>query len=77
LIAKLGYQVTPLVSVGPEGMFIGNDRFSEARAGAFVGFNVTPAAQLIFSGGYAWDTRSNSLNDHSGGYGTVHVRWVF
>ncbi|HLL28753.1 MAG TPA: cellulose biosynthesis protein BcsS [Xanthobacteraceae bacterium] len=77
VMAKLGYQITPTVSIGPEGMAIGNDRYDEARAGAFVALNVTPSAQLILSGGYSWDERSNNLNDHSGGYGTVHLRWTF
>jgi cellulose biosynthesis protein BcsS len=74
---KLGYQATPIVSIGPETMALGNDRFDEVRVGGFVGFNITPAAQLIASGGYARDSHANSLNNHSGGYGTVHLRTSF
>ncbi len=77
LLGRLGYQLSPIVSVGPEGMAIGNDRYGEARGGGFVSFNITPTAQLILSGGYSWDTRTDALNDHSGGYGTVHVRAEF
>ncbi len=75
--AKLGYQVTPLISIGPEAMAIGNDRFGQDRVGGFIAFNIFTSAQLILAGGYAWDTRTDILNDHSGGYGSLHVRWTF
>ena len=77
LLGRVGYQLNPTVSVGPEGMALGNDRYGEARAGGFASFNITSAAQLILSAGYSWDTEANSLNNHSGGYGTVHVRAAF
>jgi hypothetical protein len=77
VMGKAGFNVSPLISIGPEVMALGNDRFDAVRAGPFVGFNITPSAQLIFSGGYSWDERRNSLNDHSGPYGTVHIRQTF
>lgn len=77
LLGRLGYQLTPTVSIGPEAMALGNDRYGEARGGGFIGFNITPLIQLILSGGYSWDTRITSLNNQSGGYGTVHVRFSF
>jgi hypothetical protein len=77
VMGKAGFNVSPLISIGPEVMALGNDRFDAVRAGPFVGFNITPSAQLIFSGGYSWDERRNSLNDHSGPYGTVHIREAF
>ena len=77
LIGRLGDQITPAVSVGPEVMGLGNDRYDEVRAGGFLSFNVTTLTQFIVSAGYNWDTRANSLNDHSGGYATVHMRSAF
>ncbi len=77
VMGKVGYNITPLISFGPEVMALGNDRFDAIRTGPFIGFKITPAADLIFSGGYSWDERSDSLNDHSGVYGTVHLRGTF
>jgi hypothetical protein len=77
VLGKAGYNVAPGVSVGPELVFMGNDRFDATRLGPFVAFDVGPGAQLILSGGYQWDNRSDSLNDHSGGYFTAHARKVF
>jgi len=72
--AKLGVPVTPTISVGPEVAALGNDRFSAVRTGPFVAFEITSSVQLILSGGYTWDTKTDPLNDHSGGYGVVHIR---
>jgi Cellulose biosynthesis protein BcsS len=77
VMGKVGYNITPIVSVGPEVMALGSQRFDATRAGSFVGFNITPTAQLILSGGYSWDERRNSLNDHSGAYGAVHIQASF
>jgi hypothetical protein len=76
-LGKVGFRWLPQFSVGPEAMALGNDRFDSTRAGGFVAFEVTRSSSVIFSGGYAWDTRRDSLNDHSGGYGTVHLRALF
>lgn len=76
-MGKIGFNVTPTVSVGPELISLGNDRFDAIRLGPFVGITVSPVSQLILSGGYSWDTRANAINDHSGGYGTVHYRQTF
>ena len=67
MIGKLGYLATPLVSIGPEIMVLSHDRFNQVRSGRVVAFNVTSSAQIILSGGYAWDMRRDSLNDQSGG----------
>jgi hypothetical protein len=77
VMAKAGFNISPAISIGPEVMALGNDRFNAVRVGPFIGFNVTPSAQIILSGGYSWDTRSDSLNDHSGAYGAVHMRANF
>lgn len=77
VMGKAGYNITPFISVGPEVMALGNDRFDAVRVGSFIGFNITPAAQIILSGGYSWDERRNSVNDHSGAYAAVHIRSTF
>ncbi len=77
VMGKLGYLLMPGISIGPEVAALGNDRFDAVRLGPFVAFDIGRSAQIIFSGGYSWDTRSNWLNDHSGGYGTMHVRATF
>jgi hypothetical protein len=77
VLGKLGYRVSPAISVGPEGIAMGNQRFDAVRAGGFVAFEITSSASIIVSGGYSWDERRNSLNDNSGAYGTVHVRVLF
>jgi hypothetical protein len=69
--------VAPGISVGPELSFLGNDRFDAVRLGPFVAIDMGPGAQLILSAGYSWDTNSDALNDHSGGYFTAHARKVF
>jgi hypothetical protein len=76
-LGKIGYNVNSFVSIGPEVVAMGNERFDAVRTGPFVAFNVTPATMIIVSGGYSWDTNSTALNDNSGGYGTVHVRSLF
>ena len=75
--AKVGYKVMPGIAVGPEVQALGNDRFDNVRLGPFVAFDIAPRAQLILSGGYSWDTRRDSLNDHSGGFASAHVRGEF
>lgn len=77
VLGKVGFNVAPGISVGPEVVFLGNDRFDATRLGPFVGFDLGSGAQLILSGGYQWDQRSDALNDHSGGYFTAHVRKLF
>jgi hypothetical protein len=77
VLGKLGYRINPAVSIGPEAAALGNERFDAARAGGFVAFEITSSASIIVSGGYSWDERRNSLNDNSGGYGTVHARLMF
>ena len=77
VLGKVGYNITPLVSIGPELTALGNERFDAVRVGPFIGFNITSSAQIILSGGYSWDTRRDDLNDHSGGYGTIHIRSTF
>jgi hypothetical protein len=77
VLARIGYQTTPTVAFGPEAGALGSDRFGDARGGAFVSVNLSSWAQIVLSGGYSADTRENSLNDHSGGYGTIHFRAVF
>ncbi len=76
-LGKVGFNVAPNISIGPELSFLGNDRFDFTRVGPFVGFNLGQGAALILSGGYQWDNRSDWLNDHSGGYFTAHVRKLF
>jgi hypothetical protein len=77
VMGKVGFNLSPVISVGPEAVALGNDRFDAVRAGAFIGFNFTPSTDIILSSGYSWDERRNSLNDHSGAYGTIHVRTTF
>jgi hypothetical protein len=74
VIGKAGLRVFGPASIGPEVIALGNDRFDAVRAGPFLAVDMGRSVQLIFSGGYSWDQRADSLNDHSGGYGTVHVR---
>ena len=76
-MGKVGYNITPVISFGPEVMALGNDRFDAIRTGPFFAFKITPSADLIVSVGYTWDERSDSLNDHSGVYATVHLRGLF
>jgi hypothetical protein len=76
-LGKVGYRINSVVSFGPEVTGLGNDRFDNVRGGGFVAVNITNSTQFIVSGGYAWDERRDSLNDTSGGYGTVHVRTLF
>lgn len=76
-MAKVGYRIAPGISVGPEVAALGNDRFDAVRVGPFIAWDVGPAAQIILSGGYSWDTNRNALDDHSGAYGTVHLRALF
>jgi hypothetical protein len=66
-----------MISIGPEVAALGNSRFDAVRGGPFVAVDITPSASIILSGGYTRDTRRDSLNNHSGGYGTVHVRSLF
>ncbi|MGZ5835573.1 MAG: cellulose biosynthesis protein BcsS [Xanthobacteraceae bacterium] len=75
--AKAGYSIAPGIAIGPEFMALGNDRFDAVRLGPFASFDVGGSTQLILSGGYSWDTRSDSLNDHSGGYFNAHIRTTF
>lgn len=77
VMAKLGYNITNTISIGPEAMALGNDRFDAVRVGPFISIAVFPNVDLIVSGGYTWDTRHNSLNDNSGGYGNLHLRALF
>jgi hypothetical protein len=77
VLGKLGYKVTNIVSVGPEAAALGNDRYDAVRAGGFVGIDITPTTMVILSGGYSWDQHADILNDHSGGYGTLHIRSLF
>ena len=77
VMGKVGYNITPLISVGPEVIALGNERFDATRAGSFIGFNITPSAEIILSGGYSWDERRNNLNDHSGAYAAIHIRGLF
>jgi hypothetical protein len=77
VMGKAGYNITPTISIGPEVMQLGNVRFDAIRTGPFIAWKVTPFVHLIFSGGYSWDERANSLNDHSGVYGSVYVSAAF
>ena len=77
LLSKLGYRPSDRVSVGPELLAMGNERYDGMRTGAFVSFAVTPSAEITLSGGYSWDRRRNSLNDDSGAYTSLHLRSSF
>jgi hypothetical protein len=72
-LAKVGFQVLPQISIGPEASLLGNERFDARRGGGFVAWSATPSMQVILSGGYTRDARRDTLNDHSGGYGTLHI----
>jgi len=72
--AKLGYRVMPGIAIGPEVQALGNERFDNVRFGPFVAFDIAPRAQVILSGGYSWDERRDAVNDHSGGYASIHIR---
>ncbi len=77
VMGKVGYNATPWLSIGPEVMALGNDRYDAIRTGPFIAFKIGSAADLILSGGYTWDQRSDYLNDHSGAYGSIHLRGSF
>jgi len=77
VLGKVGYHLTNIISIGPEVLALGNDRFDAVRAGPFVSISITPSTDLIVSGGYNWDKRRNGLNDDSGGYGSLHLRSTF
>jgi hypothetical protein len=77
VLGKLGFNVTNTVSIGPEVIALGNDRFDAVRSGAFVSFGVLPRTDLIISGGYSWDTRQVGINNDSGAYGSLHLRSLF
>jgi hypothetical protein len=74
VLGKLGYRVTDTISVGPEAMALGNDRYDSVRVGPFISISITPSTDLILSGGYSWDSRRDALNDDSGAYGSLHLR---
>ncbi len=76
-LAKVGYKINDLIAIGPEVAALGNDRFNAIRTGPFISFDLSRQTLLIFSGGYSWDERKNAFNDHSGAYGTVHIRHLF
>jgi hypothetical protein len=74
-MGKLGFQVTPTISIGPEVAALGNDRFDALRGGAFIAFNFARSAQFIVSGGYNADNgRAGSFGNSNGGYVTLHLR---
>jgi hypothetical protein len=75
VMGKLGYSVSPTVSVGPEVAALGNKRFDAVRAGVFAALNLTANAQVIGSVGYNWGG-GNRFRDNDGAYGTVHVRFL-
>lgn len=77
VLGKVGYNVTPWISFGPEIVALGNERFDAVRTGPFLGFKIAQSVDLILSVGYSWDQRSDSVNDHSGAYGSVHLRGTF
>jgi hypothetical protein len=77
VMGKAGYNITPAISIGPEVVSLGNDRFDAVRVGPFIGINITPSAQIILSGGYSWDTRNDNINNQNGAYGALHVRVTF
>jgi hypothetical protein len=70
--AKLGYRVTDLISIGPEGMAQGSTQYDQTSAGGAISFKVL-SAELQFSGGYLWDLRSRggTASDVSGLYGQI------
>jgi hypothetical protein len=76
-LGKVGFNLTNSISIGPEAMALGNDRFDSVRVGPFISFAIMPNVDLIVSGGYSWDTRRDSLNDDSGAYGNLHLRALF
>src|SRR5262249_44976214 len=76
-IGKLGYKIAPVIAIGPEVIALGNDRFDAVRTGPFIAFDIYAETQLIFSGGYTWDTRKDAFNNHSGEYFTAHFRTNF
>jgi hypothetical protein len=77
VLGKLGYHITNIISVGPEAVALGNNRYDAVRVGPFVSISLAPSMDLIVSGGYSWDTRRNNLNDNSGAYGNLHIRTLF
>jgi hypothetical protein len=77
VLGKLGYNITNTISVGPEVMALGNERFDAVRVGPFISISLMQNIDLIVSGGYSWDSRRNTLNDDSGGFANLHLRAVF
>lgn len=76
-LGKVGYRVTPWLSIGPEVAALGNDRFDAQRLGVFAGFAVAPRTELILSVGHNWQDSDGNLSNGDGAYGTVHLRSTF
>ena len=70
--ARIGYQVTNRIAVGPEGLFMGNRRFEQWRAGGFVSIGLTDDFSLVGSGGYL-----NNPSEGDSGYATASVAFQF
>ena len=47
VLGKLGYNVTKSISIGPEAMALGNDRFDAVRVGPFISIAVLPNVDVI------------------------------
>lgn len=76
-MVKVGYKINDWIAIGPEVAKLGNERYDAIRTGPFVSFDINKSTLFIISGGYSWDERKNTFNDHSGAYGAVHLRHTF
>jgi hypothetical protein len=75
---KVGYQICPTVSIGPEVAALGNDRFDGVHTGGFAAWNAFDNVQVIGSVGYNMDTHDDAFGDDDDGiYGGVHVRALY
>ena len=70
--ARIGYQVTNRISVGPEGVFLGNERFDTYKVGGFVSVGLTDDLSAVASGGYL-----NNTSEGDSGYGSLGLAIQF
>jgi len=67
-LARLGYRLTPTLSIGVEGGTLGNEEYNAGRGGGFLRFNVL-AMEITLSGGFT----GNYLDDQPSGYASVGI----
>ena len=71
-LARLGYRVTPRLSLGIEGGALGNEEYNTGRGGGFLRLHLR-AAEITLSSGFT----GNYLEDEPSGYLSVGIHRAF